>query len=436
MKYAFCLLTLIGLPFVGFAQITDSAKVGSNHPADGGVVVSISFDDLPKIITEKNENFRAAHVSVKAQEERTGHLTRSFLPQVSATLGEEDFRMNSGFLVGRQRNWQLGASVNLYRGGRDRIDEDIRQAQVDEAKIGFAQEYQTELRRARVAYWEAVAFDRLLTNRQEELKRNEDSLRSAKKRVGAGVTGTADVNQFELYRMDLEQRIKQLKHQSDVARNRLAVVLGMGDHQNLAPQSDFPKANPSTLKEFQVENQLDVKAQKTREEIDELRSKYSARWWHPDLDFYAYHGVPLLRDDLTSTIRDDRETVIGLRMKFDLGKGLDDVAEAKARKQEARSGGFRAAYKAREVKSLDHEIRHDLKITADLISDNEKLLAKAREFLKNTQAEYARGVKNGPDLLSASRQFFDILDRSVELNREFFSRQAELENLLAKAGPL
>jgi len=435
MNYAITFFMFIGLPFISIAQVTTSVKGELGQSSDGVGFISISFNDIPKIIIEKNENYRAARGSVKAHEERTGHLLRSFLPEVSATLGEEEFKMNSG-LFGQQRNWQVGASVNIYRGGRDRIDEKIRLAQVSEAKIALARDYQTELRQARIAYWEAVAFKHLFANRQEELRLNEESLRSAKKRFGAGITGKADLTQFELYRMDLEQNIKLIKLQSDVARARLARILGMNEHQNLFPQDDFPNPDPSTLKEFDTENQLDVKAEKTRGQIDELRSAHSSRWWYPDLDLYAYHGVPLLLDDLTPLVRDDRETVIGLRMKFNLGKGLDEVADAKASKLNAKSSNYRATYKAREVKTIDYEIRQELNLTATLIVDNKKLLSKARELLKNTQAEYARGIKNGPDLLFASRQFFDILDRTVHLNREFYSGQADLENLTAKMVPL
>ena len=431
MKYALCLLTFIGFLADAGAQETRSGQLASSKMNVASQVVSLSFEDLPKIVREKNENYQAAHTSVLAQEERTGHLTRSFLPQISASIGEEDFRMTSG-MAGVQTNWRLGASVNLYRGGKDSIEENIRRTKVAGAKIESIRDYHLELRRARMAFWEALAFDKLLSNRRDELKQNEQNLRSARKRAGAGVTSTADANQFELYQMDLEQRIRQIERRADVARNRLAVVLGMNEHKGVILQGGFPKADVTNFRPLQAENQLDVKAQKTKEKIEELQAKQSSRWWHPEVDFYAYHGVPSLRDDLTSTIREDRETVFGVRMAFDFGQGLNDIAETKARSKEAKSSGLRAVYKARETVALDYELRNDLSLAAELLSNNERMIAEAKAFLKNTQAEYSRGIKNGPDLLAAFRQFYDLLDRSVELNREIFTGQAELENLIAK----
>lgn len=425
MKYTPCLFILIGLPSIGIVQ------EASAQPISGSQVVSISFEELPKLINEKNENLKAARVTIKAEEERTGHLARSFLPQISASLGEEDFRTDSD-LSRRQTHWRLGASLNLYRGGRDSLDEDIRRSQVGVAKVESVREFHQELKQARVSFWEIIALDNLLAYRREELKRNEDSLRSARRRAGAGVTTTADAVQFELHRMDLEQKIKQLEVRRDLSRNRLAVSLGLNEHENIVVKGGFPKVtvleDPKALK---IEDQLDVKAQRERERIDNLRAKQSGRWWHPQVDLYASYGIPPLSDDVTRAMRRDKETVAGVRLSFDFGQGLSDMAEAKAKAHDAQSKGLRAAYKERNALATDHELRHDIRVLTDLIVNNEKSTEKAREFLKLTQGEYGRGIKNGPDLLAAFRQFYELQERSVELHRDLLTARAELESLVA-----
>lgn len=419
MKYVFCFLAFIGFSQGVFAQTKQ-----------------IAFDDLPRLIGERNKNYMAKRAQVEAQEERTGHLTRSFLPKVSVSIGEEDFRMTSG-LRGTQTNWRLGAAINLYRGGRDSLDEDIRHLQVDTAKIDSLIDYHAELRLARTHFWELVALEKLLNHRREELNRNERNLRSAKKKAGSGVSSTADVNQFELYQMDLEERIKKLDHLADVARNQLTLALGLNEHKGILVQSDFPSLNNVKVEEeLEVESQLNVRSQKTKAGIEDLRAKQSGRWWHPEIDAYAYYGVPSLRDDLTPTIREDRETVVGVSMAFDFGQGLEDITEAKARQQEALSRSHRADYIAQQAIAADHEIRHDMRLTAELLSDNEKKIAKARTFLKTTETEYLRGIKNGPDLLSAFRQYYELLDHSIELNRNLMTSEAELQSLVAKASQL
>lgn len=430
MKYAFCLVVLIGFPWYGFGQTKVKASQ-SVYSKPTHATQTLSFDDLPKIIAERNENYRAAQSSINAQQERTGHLARSFLPRISASLGEEDVDMTSG-LMERQTNWRVGASVNLYRGGRDSLDEDIRQAQLEAAKVDSTIDFRKELRRARASFWSIVALEKTLNHRQEELRKNEENLRSARRRAGAGVASNADANQFELYGMELEQKIKQLNHQADVERNRLAVLLGMSEHKGLKLRTDFPEVNIGKAHELNIENQVDFKLQKTKVRIEELRAKQSGRWWIPEVDLYAYHGVPSLRDDLTQNIRDDRETVVGIRMSLDFGNGFGDMIERKARIHEARSGELRAAYTAREVIATDHEIRHDMSLSIELLADNEKSISKAREFLKTTQSEYSRGIKNGPDLLGAFRQLYDLLDRSVELNRDLLVAQADLDSLISK----
>lgn len=415
MKYAICLLIFLGLLPLGMAQN----------------VVSISFEDLPKLVSDRNENLKAARAVIKAKEERTGHLTRSFLPQLTAQIGEEDFRTDSD-PARRQTNWRIGASLNLYRGGRDRLDEGIRASQTEVAKIDSAREFQSELKRARIAFWDVIATEKIIEFRRDELRKNEESLRSARRRAGAGVSTTADAVQFELYRMDLEQKIKHLELRKDLSRNRLAVALGLDEHENIAVKGDFQKVASSELKSLQLETQLDVRAQREREKIETLSAKQLGRWWHPRVDLYANYGLPALSDEFTRAARQDKETATGIILSFDLGQGLSDMAEASSKSYDARASASRAAYKAREALAMNHEIRHDVRLLAELVADNERSIEKARNFLKLTQGEYGRGLKNGPDLLAAFRQFYELQERTVDLQRDLLSSRAELESLTAK----
>lgn len=449
MKFTRLLICFLFFPAVSFARDHREARPQIREPsekvespsatASQQVLIEssqklISFGDLPKLVKEKNENIKAARVNVEAQEKRTGHFTRSFLPQVSANLGQEDFRADT-IPARNQSYWRLNASVNLYRGGKDRFDEDIRETTVSIAEVDYSREYNQELQRAKKAFWGVVAVEKLIADRKEELKKNDENIKSARRRAGAGVTTTADAVQFELHKTLLIQNIKKLELEKDLNRNRLSVALGLDEHENIFIKDDFPRPSEQSdkINPLKVEEQLEIQSLRSKEKIDELRSDQSRRWWHPRVDLYASYGMPSLSDDLDRALAKEKEVVTGVLLSIDLGQGLNDSKESQAKKLEAKSASFRVAQKTREFVAVDHELRHDIRLLSELIVDVDKDVEKAAQFLKLTENEYTRGVKNGPDLLSAFQKFYEFRERRIGLYRNYFEAQAELESLLAKA---
>ncbi|MFN8845464.1 MAG: TolC family protein [Bdellovibrionales bacterium] len=117
----------------------------------------IRYDDLKQLVLEKNENVESAKLHMKAQKDRTGRLVRSFLPQISATVGQEQFKTGS-VKTENQEYWRLEASVNLYKGGRDHLEDKIRDSQLTLSQTFLSLEYQKELKEARLAYWKIIGL--------------------------------------------------------------------------------------------------------------------------------------------------------------------------------------------------------------------------------------------------------------------------------------
>lgn len=393
--------------------------------------VKVQFADIPKMIKEKSGNVKAAQMNVSANEERTGHLARSFLPQINGTIGHENFKVGDRRSENKEY-WSVGASVNLYRGGKDQLANQIIEKQLRLSKTDFSLSYSQEMRVAQSTYWEIVALEKMTEFRIQELKKNQENLAAAKRRAGAGVTTNADAVQFELNKSKIEQEIEQLHLSIDECKNRLAVILGIENAHEMRVSEDFPKELPFVHGDLNLNEQLDLRSIRVSQELEHLRAKSEGRWWAPQLDLYASYGIPSLSDDESTALLNEKETVIGLKLSIDLGQGLTSHSESKAKKYEARGLEYKAAQKEREVALLDKEIRHDIAVSARLLAENEKNVAKAGELLKLTQNEYARGLKNGPDLLGAVRLYYETLERSVELNYKILKSHAELQSLVAK----
>jgi outer membrane protein len=405
----------------------------SNSEQDHSVPRKIGFEDLPGLVLEKNENVEAARLHMKGQKDRTGRLARSFLPHVSSVLGREQFK--SGSRDGENQDyWRLEATLSLYKGGRDKLEDKIRDSNLNLSQTLLSLEYQKELKEARLAYWKVTALTQQLKDRNEALKINESNLKSAKKRAGAGLTTAADAKQFELHRISLEREVTNLKLEKDLSLNQLSTALALDEHENIELRSEFPKVTDKDLKSAQgsSDQHLAAKVQRDLETIEQLKADQSANWWKPKLDLYTGYGLPSLSDDYDRAMRKNKEWTAGVRMTIDMGQGFEDRKEALARQAEAASFRKKAAHAIREGKALDHELKHDLSVLGELIKTADQDVEVAESFLRLTETEYNRGVKNGPDLLEAAQKYFEFRDKRTGYYRDFYSTQAEIESLISK----
>lgn len=394
---------------------------------------AVSYDDLPKLVKERNENVQAAQASLSAQEKRTGHFARSFLPGVSAEVGSESHKAGTDPKAQREY-WKIGASMNLFRGGRDHLEEQRRQESVKAAQAESYGEFAKELKEARQAYWKLVAANQLMAQREESLKRNEENLKAAKRRASSGQASSADTLQFELHQTTLKQELKKLSLERDLLRNRLSVAIGWDEHESIEVPSQFPHPSEQSPlpEELQPEKNLDVMQLRAKERVESLAAGRASRWWAPSLDLYADYGIPSLNDEYSLALRRDKEWTAGVRLAINLGDGFDARSEASAKTLEATAQERRMRHRIREAVAQDHELRHDLKLLHELIHDADQDITKAEKFLKLTEQEYARGVKNGPDMLSAFQRYYEFMQRRTELYRDFHESTSELLALLAK----
>ncbi len=397
----------------------------------------VRFEDLPKLVKERNENVAGARQSEMAARERTGYLKRSFLPSLSARVGRESAKIgtadreNLGF-------WSAEGRVNLFRGGRDKLEGEIIDARARASGAKAIKDYLTELKSARDSYWHLAATQLLVTELKDAIAKNQENIKGAKRRAGAGVTTGADSLHFELENTNLAQDLKKMEHDLDVLKNRLSVQIGHPDHKQIKIVAQFPHPPEAEFQEVETDMQKspDLNLMRESAEIEKLGAEQASRWYLPRLDAYARHGIPTLGEDYTLAIRKETETVVGIDLSLDLGQVFHDRVAARAQTLESRAVASRISQKTKIIQATGHELQHDLKLLHELIHDADRDVEKAQNFLKLTQSEYTRGVKNGPDLLEAFSKLYGFRKRKIELNLEYQLAKAELESLTSEVNPL
>jgi outer membrane protein len=392
----------------------------------------ITFEMLSELVSSKNENVKAANAVVSASEERVGFLSRSFLPTFSLNGGGESVSFSSAE-KGEREFWSLEGRWNLYSGGKDRIEENIRKLSVSTNKVSAIKEYQMELRKSRKIYWELVAIKNLKKDIEDALKENLKNISAAKKRRYAGLTTNSDVVDFELENALLIQRSKEINLEEDLMKTRLSILLALDNHKKLEVIDNFPPhTDHQPLPEnSDYESNIDVQLLSLTEKIDNLKSAKAGRWWTPKLDVYSYLGRPSISYNDARALNRQDQWLVGLEISFNLDKGFEDRALSKAFDFESKATRLIAANALRKTKAMNHEMIHDLNLTHDLLHDANKDIKKAQLFFNLTRQEYARGVKNGPDLKEAFNKYYSFKARETTLYRNYYQQKADLLYLTA-----
>lgn len=432
--------TLMPLLLSAIVNFECLAGANPNPSLSNGRVQRIRYEDLPQLVSEHNEVVDSARLLVAAQEERSGQLARSFFPKVSVFGGVERFHTES--LAAEQKgHWTVEADVNLFRGGRDHIENEIQRQHLSRSKAQFSVDLANEILEAKTAYWRLLALNQKNAELKEELQRNETNLKSSRRRIGAGLTTGADATQFELNRTLLERKVADLELSLRIERNHLAVAIGIDDASLIEVDPGFPSIPPTLTTEApesqtkSIATSARIQVYSRQAEIGDLLAQRQGRWWLPQLDLYASTGLPSLSTETDRALAGEKEWTLGLRLTLDLGAGFNERVEYLAQQKESLASRRQADHVARELIGRERELTHLLKNIFDLLALSERHTKMAESFLNLTLGEYNRGVKNGPDLMEATRQYFEFRQSRIDLMRDFFSTQAELEALTTIAAP-
>ena len=84
-----------------------------------------------------------------------------------------------------------------------------------------------------------------------------------------------------------------------------------------------------------------------------------------------------------------------------------------------------------EAEAAFNTAQQELLLLHDLIHEGEKNVEKGAQYFSQTQDEYSRGIKNSPDVLSATNKQLEFKKRFAELRRDYAIAKAQIQSLLA-----
>jgi outer membrane protein len=393
----------------------------------------ITWETLPKLVRERNGRVASMREKTLAAKTLTKHTLRSFQPVVEAHAGYEKANQGNRRTNYFQSHYGIEGRLNVFAAGKD--DQENR---IQEARAKFAEEStrMTEseiLFEARKLFLDWLLADDLARAHMDSLNENKKGSKAAARKISRGVGTTTDRIEFALHSKELDQAIESLQHEKLILQILLSGYLRLEKPEALTLRGDLDHFHDEAiLKDLSSEISEAPSVLISDASMREFSaiSAQSARWWTPSIDLYAGHYLLPQRDREFSDIRERRESVVGVELKFTLwdagsqatsrSRGLLEEAQRLDTSQTRHQFASQTRAQQEDMKHA-HEVLH-------LVEERKNLNG---EYLKQSLSEYDRGVKQSPDVLGA---FQRSLLFQEELSRAKYNYRIAQAKLLKDLG--
>ncbi len=401
----------------------------------GASSVEIKYENLRNLLETRNSKVESMELERQAAMSRKGSLARSFLPQIELHGAQESFLTG----VNKQKvqpSYGAEIQLNLFNGGRDKIESEIKNFEADRKAVQLQQIVSEELQEVRKIFWNIVYTHERLSQVDEAIRVNNQNLTSAEKRIRSGVATDSDRVEFEMKAVDLKRENLRTKMELTNLKREFSVLMNFktSDELIFPKQLEHNHDFEELLKHEPQDHDFLFKDDQLKSQQTDLAAQSQRRAWWPELEAFASYNqynqrIESAGSDAENDMR--QETVVGLRLKMEIGNVLQSSREVSALAHEARADQKRADFKKRQVEAHMENELSELRFLHDQVHDAETNIERAERYYKLTQSEYARGVKNSPDVLGASEKLFENRLKRIEIIKEF---QIAKAHVLSKIG--
>lgn len=413
----------------------------SNYPLarqiEGNMEILLKYEDLPKYLSSQDLKLQAQQLSLEAAEMKTGHLRRSFLPNVNLKAGGETFNTEE---VGTKSQPFLGAemAINLYRGNRDKIKDEILGQNVLIEKVEKNYLYALELEKLRSLYW-ILAYNQEHHNLyQQTVKGVENILGSAKRRIENGLATKTDQVEIQIFLGKLQQEFHEINLQKDNLMSAMNVILGVTDNVRWNIKEEFALPVDKTYGSFLTKGEInfdhhwEILALSSKEKIFSLNTDLNENKKRPTVDLYTEYSIPTQREDNNPSFLDRREVAAGIKLSWNVFDGNQASIESVAKSLERASLVKMIEIKKIELKNKYFKLVNELDSHEKIIQSISNNINLADRFMESTFTEYARGVKGSLEVLEASEKVYDLKHELIKQKMEYQITKSKILSFIEK----
>lgn len=378
----------------------------------GGVFLSSAYS--AQDFSRQNIEVSKSESEVLKSKEEQKIIRSLFLPELSFNGGLGSEKLNDKADKEEGPYLFLEGKVNLFRGGRDKN-------QIEKNNLELKKHIlETEItgRKIKIESFKLIAEKNRLKAEnellQKEIKDNQTQRNMALKKVNAGLTTNVDILDFDIKEQNLINRVtvNDLNIETNV-KNLLTLYSGKVPFNEI--EGYFSMTDEKMLEGLNSEDWVNISAAKLDYEISNLDKKIVRSEYSPIVDLEAKWGQITPQHEV---FKNDKEHQLLLNINIPLYSG----GTTNFKSQQAI---IDSSQKERELRQLEVDAKSKFEVEQKkietlkiLLKSYQQIFSKAENYKKLTISEYKRGIKNSPDVISASDKLLDATIKTLETKSE------------------
>lgn len=378
---------------------------------------------------EKNQEIKSLEDTVNSQEALADAARSEFYPTLNLVGGwgrnqlDELSSPEKGYIGYVEGKFNLFSGFKSYSLNSQRSI-DLKISQID---------FEVKKRDLRLSWTEILSnmiyLHKLKDILIEELRVTQNHKKMADKKVSAGLTSNVDKYEFDLREQEIQIEQRQIDQQHEEAHEKLIQIYGEDIPDQKFEKLEFSKAQDllKMPKDFDINQSLAYQRSVLIEQKSEYDRMYSRSDFLPSLDFTYSVGRITPSEQMPLKYNESQYAV---KLTIPLFSGFDTYYRSKASNLSNQAAIKLQAQKKNDVNSQLNILKSKIKELYDLYVINEKKSENTQKYFSLTEAEYKRGIKNSPDLVSSTERLFSTKRKNLEILKEMEIVKIKIENLM------
>lgn len=387
----------------------------------------VGTDSLASKLSEKNQELSALKQQIESKEALYNSSRSGFYPTLNAVGGWAQFKTDE-FSIQRGYIGYIEGRYNLFNGFKDHSVLNQKEADLKLAKI----ELELKQKELRLTLTE-VASDMILLHKlqnilDEEYNTTQIQNKMAAKKVAAGLTGPVDSLEFNLRESEIQIEKNRVDQLHKEAHQKLIKLYGEDLPDSELNQISFSNIEElvNQTKKFSLENNLEYQKSELNVSKAQLERKEVRADFIPKVDFIINVGR-LTPSENTPT--QFNESKYALTLTLPLFSGFDTFNKTKSAGFQVASAEKLKIQKTNDVQSDFNILKNKAIELTELYKINESKLVNSQKYFDLTLGEYKRGIKNSPDLVTATDRLFSSKKKKYEILKELELLKVKIDNI-------
>ncbi len=387
----------------------------------------VGIDELSKNLYQKNQEILSLEKNIESKEALSRSSASEYYPTLNAVGGWEQNKTED--LPATQKGYlgYVEGRLNLFRGLKDQSISSQKEIDFQISKL----ELESKKRELRLQLTD-IASDMIYLHKiqsilEEEYKVTQTQKQMAAKKVAAGLTSTVDNLEFELRENEIQIEQKQVFQKHQEVHQKLIKLYGedITDSELAKLEYSSPENLSKVNDQIKLENTLEYQKAGLSERRSELEKKEIKSDFMPSLDFTYSVGRLTPSEEVPTKFNESRYAI---QLTIPLFSGFETYYKTKSASLALQSAEKLKFQKRNDINSEFNILKTKMSELSMLFQINEKKLVSSQKYFDLTLAEYRRGIKNSPDLVSATERLFSSKKKQYEILKELEITKVKIEN--------